>query len=113
MTSQLSNSGADQQIDTMMIYNQTKARFLAEARQKLTFQERFEHSLPMLLMVGAEDPIGGERGIQLLTKSLIRAGVKDVRAISYHGARHEVFNETNKLEVFADLLAWLDEKLSA
>lgn len=51
MTSQLSNSGADQQIDTMMIYNQTKARFLAEARQKLTFQERFEHSLPMLLMV--------------------------------------------------------------
>lgn len=70
-------------------------------------------NLPMLLMVGAEDPIGGERGIQLLTKSLIRAGVKDVRAISYHGARHEVFNETNKLEVFADLLAWLDEKLSA
>ncbi|MEN9288217.1 MAG: hypothetical protein RLZ88_887, partial [Actinomycetota bacterium] len=29
----------------------------------------------------------------------------------YHGARHEVFNESNRLEVFADLLSWLDEQL--
>jgi alpha-beta hydrolase superfamily lysophospholipase len=29
----------------------------------------------------------------------------------YDDARHEVYNETNKDEVFADLLAWLDAKL--
>jgi alpha-beta hydrolase superfamily lysophospholipase len=31
----------------------------------------------------------------------------------YPGARHEVFNETNKQEVFADLIAWLDVHLPA
>ena len=67
--------------------------------------------LPVLLLAGSEDPIGGERGTRWLAKALLKAGVDDVRAISYHGARHEVFNETNRLEVFADLLAWLDEKL--
>ena len=68
-------------------------------------------ALPMLLMVGAEDPLGGEKGNRMLAKAYARAGVQDIRAISYHGARHEVFNETNRLEAFADLLAWLDEKL--
>ena len=68
--------------------------------------------LPLLLLAGAEDPIGGERGNRWLAKAYLRAGLRDVRAISYHGARHEVFNETNRLEVFADLLAWLDEQLS-
>ena len=26
----------------------------------------------------------------------------------YEGARHELFNETNKEEVFSDLVGWLD-----
>lgn len=67
--------------------------------------------LPMLLLAGSEDPIGGERGNRMLANAYRRAGIRDLKAISYHGARHEVFNETNRLEVFADLLAWLDEKV--
>lgn len=67
--------------------------------------------LPLLLMAGSDDPIGGERGNRWLAKAYLRAGLSDVRLISYHGARHEVFNETNRLEVFADLLSWLDEHL--
>ena len=68
-------------------------------------------NLPMLLMAGSEDPIGGDRGTKMLANAYRRAGVLDLQAICYHGARHEVFNETNRLEVFADLLAWLDAKL--
>ena len=67
--------------------------------------------LPVLLMAGSEDPIGGERGTGWLAGALTRAGVRDVHAVVYHGARHEVFNETNRLEVYADLLAWLDDRL--
>jgi alpha-beta hydrolase superfamily lysophospholipase len=67
--------------------------------------------LPLLLMAGADDPIGGERGNRWLAKAYLRAGLQDVKLVSYHGARHEVFNETNRLEVYADLLAWLDEQL--
>ena len=68
-------------------------------------------NLPMLLMAGSEDPIGGDKGTKMLANAYRRAGVLDLQAICYHGARHEVFNETNRLEVFADLLAWLDAKL--
>ncbi len=39
---------------------------------------------------------------------LTDAGVRDVTLKVYPGARHEVFNETNRDEVEADLLAWLD-----
>ncbi len=30
--------------------------------------------------------------------------------VIYHEGRHEMFNETNKHEVIADLLAWLRER---
>ena len=37
-----------------------------------------------------------------------RAGLTDVTTIVYDGARHEVYNETNRDEVIADLVAWIE-----
>ena len=34
------------------------------------------------------------------------AGIEDVELKLYPGARHEVFNETNRDEVEADFIAW-------
>ena len=42
---------------------------------------------------------------------LQRGGLTDVELIVYQGARHEVFNETNQVEVRADLVDWLDDRL--
>ena len=42
-----------------------------------------------------------------------RAGLEDVTLVSYPGARHEVFNETNRDEVVAGVLAWLDRVVPA
>ncbi|MET0954739.1 MAG: alpha/beta hydrolase, partial [Cryobacterium sp.] len=42
-----------------------------------------------------------------------RSGLTDVRLIVYPGARHEVLNETNRDEVLADLVGWLDAHLPA
>ena len=36
------------------------------------------------------------------------AGLTDVTLTVWPSARHEVFNETNRDEIVADLLAWLD-----
>lgn len=38
-------------------------------------------------------------------------GVVDVTCTLYPGARHEIFNETNRDEVTADVVAWLDSHL--
>ena len=43
-----------------------------------------------------------------LVQRLEGARLSDVALQVYEGARHEVFNETNRAEVVADLLRWLD-----
>jgi alpha-beta hydrolase superfamily lysophospholipase len=73
--------------------------------------KRMRSDLPILLLAGSDDPIGGEKGNRMLANAYAKSGIQDIRFVSYHQGRHEVFNETNRLEVFADLIAWLDDKL--
>jgi alpha-beta hydrolase superfamily lysophospholipase len=68
--------------------------------------------LPLLVMVGSEDPLGAERGAKALVDAYRKnAGVVDVELIVYNDARHELFNETNRDEVYADLLGWIESNL--
>jgi alpha-beta hydrolase superfamily lysophospholipase len=64
-------------------------------------------TLPILVMNGSEDPVGGAAGGRALVDAYRAVGVADVTLCLYAGARHEVFNETNRDEVTADLLEWL------
>ncbi len=65
--------------------------------------------VPLLLMVGDDDPLGGADSIRHLERDYReRAGLTDVTARIYPGARHELVNETNKEQVIADLIAWLE-----
>jgi alpha-beta hydrolase superfamily lysophospholipase len=67
------------------------------------------HDLPMLLQVGSDDALGGPRSVERLAQAYRRRGrLSDVTVQVYEGARHEVYNETNRDEVVADLVAWLD-----
>ncbi|HWK19472.1 MAG TPA: alpha/beta hydrolase [Microbacteriaceae bacterium] len=71
-----------------------------------------EHDVPLLLIVGSDDPVGGERSVRRLAEAyLSRARLTDVEVIVYDGARHEVLNETNADEVIADVIAWLDARV--
>ena len=64
--------------------------------------------LPLILMSGDADPVGG-RGVQVakVYSLLVRAGCKDVAYKFYPGARHEILNETNRADVYKDILDWL------
>ncbi|HEV7650917.1 MAG TPA: alpha/beta hydrolase [Actinophytocola sp.] len=64
--------------------------------------------LPVYVAVGELDPVGGQTALaRLLVDRYRAAGLTDVTLTVYPGARHEVFNETNRDEVVAALLAWL------
>ena len=69
------------------------------------------NELPVMLIAGSEDPLGGERGNTLLMNAFRKAGVQDVTLIIYPDARHEVFNELNKEEVISDVIDWLNTSL--
>ncbi|MGH8997256.1 MAG: alpha/beta hydrolase [Acidimicrobiales bacterium] len=68
--------------------------------------------LPVLVMNGTDDPVGGEEGGARLVEAYRAAGLSDVTLRAYAGARHELFNETNRDEVTGELIAWLDDHLA-
>lgn len=75
-------------------------------------QATLPKSLPVYVVAGSEDPANDRtRGLTQLLAAYAAAGLTDVTRRFYPGARHEVFNETNREEVTADLLAWLDARL--
>jgi alpha-beta hydrolase superfamily lysophospholipase len=68
--------------------------------------------LPVLLLAGQRDPVGGEDAAQVgALADLLRGRGLPVELRVYPDARHEVFNETNRDEVTGDLLAWMRARL--
>ncbi|WCM55457.1 alpha/beta fold hydrolase [Microbacterium sp. EF45047] len=67
--------------------------------------------IPVLLLVGRDDPVGGPRSVHRLAHAYrTRSGLTDVTTLVYPDARHELFNETNQEEVRANVLVWLDRR---
>lgn len=81
---------------------------LADTVKLLGAPRPVSRDVPLLLMVGSDDSLGGERGTTKLAESYRRrGGLSDVTVKVYEGARHEIFNETNRHDVLADLTQWL------
>ena len=69
-------------------------------------------ALPVLLLTGEQDPASDmATNVHALERELRDAGL-DVEAHYYPDARHEVLNETNRDEVTADLVRWIERVLS-
>jgi alpha-beta hydrolase superfamily lysophospholipase len=74
--------------------------------------KHIEKDIPLLIAIGSEDSLGGEKSVRTLAEKYIqRSKLTDVEVIVYDGARHEIFNETNKDEVVSDLVSWLGAHL--
>jgi alpha-beta hydrolase superfamily lysophospholipase len=70
--------------------------------------------IPLLLLVGRDDPVGGPRSVHKLADEYrTRSGLTDITTLVYPDARHEIFAELQQDEVRADVLAWLDAHIPA
>ncbi len=68
--------------------------------------------IPLLLLVGRDDPVGGPRSVHKLADEYrARSGLTDITTLVYPDARHEIFNELQQDEVRADILSWLDTRI--
>jgi len=64
--------------------------------------------LPILIAVGEDDPVNGNLAlVHPLVERLRNEGLQ-VDLKTYPGARHEIFNETNRDEITALVINWLD-----
>lgn len=90
---------------------------LLEAGRDLTADRRLHRvprGLPVLMVAGAEDPVSrGEHGPRGLERRYRQVGLRDVTVKIYPQARHELFNDTCRDEVCADLVHWLDSRTAA
>jgi alpha-beta hydrolase superfamily lysophospholipase len=69
--------------------------------------------LPILVQVGEADPIGGEYSNKALVEAYRKnSGTKDIELFVYHDARHEIYNELNKDDIIADLIEWINSRIS-
>ena len=80
--------------------------FLGECNHPSWFRG-FPKELPTLIVSGENDPVGGfGKGVRYVYDNLKKNGA-DVSLKLYPGARHELFMETNREEVFSDLITWV------
>jgi len=68
---------------------------------------QIDPGLPILVMGGECDPVSEGKRLKSLADALREAGCQNLQLNIYPQARHELFNETNRDAVTADVLAWL------
>lgn len=98
---------ADYEGDPLVFHGRVPAR---TGREILKTADRVlkragELRLPVLVMHGSEDQLAAPRGSKQLDAGL---GSDDHSLKIYDGLYHEIFNEPEKKQVLADLVAWLD-----
>ena len=84
---------------------------MVEAATRLVDTSGLRAGLPLYLLAGSDDPVnGGMLALEPLVERYRAAGL-EVTTRYYPGGRHEMFNETNRDEVVADLIDWLNSAL--
>lgn len=74
--------------------------------------DKMSKEQPIYFMSGDCDPVGDYgKGVDRAYKAFCKAGLHDVTIRLYPGGRHEMLNETNKDQVYQDILTWLNAKM--
>ncbi|MGE8151279.1 alpha/beta hydrolase [Pseudomonas vancouverensis] len=73
---------------------------------------QIDPGLPLLVIGGECDPVSEGKRLKDLADALRAAGSRHLQLTLYPQARHELFNESNRDEVIADVLNWIAQALS-
>ena len=73
---------------------------------------RMEKELPVLLISGSDDPVGGKgAGVRRVYERFLRCGMKNVKMKLYEGDRHELINELDRETVYDDIVGFFENNL--
>jgi alpha-beta hydrolase superfamily lysophospholipase len=69
---------------------------------------------PLYFFSGGQDPVGENGvGVRRIISALEEAGFLNIQYKIYPEGRHEMLNELNRLEVYDDLLHWLNKQMGS
>ena len=70
--------------------------------------EQIRTDLPVFFISGSEDPVGDAGvGVKRVYRQYKKAGLTDVTIKLYEGDRHELINEPDRENVYADIWEWI------
>ena len=70
---------------------------------------KMRKDMPLLVVSGADDPVGNcGKGTTEACEAFKAAGISDVTLKLYENDRHEILNELDRENVFADIYNWLE-----
>lgn len=72
---------------------------------------RIPARLPLFVVSGAEDPVGGNGKGVLQAAAALKKQCPDTVCKLYSGMRHEILNEDDRMQVYTDILTWMKKKL--
>jgi alpha-beta hydrolase superfamily lysophospholipase len=85
----------------------------AACLRKPAFIRKTPRNLPLYIFSGSGDPVGNfSKGVTEVYREYQKAGLSNISVKIYSGGRHEMLNETNREEVYRDVLAWIQSKLA-
>ena len=73
--------------------------------------ESVRSDLPILILGGERDPLGGRKGLTRLAEAYRQTGHNDLTLTIYPQARHEMLDETKRNEVTDDIISWIKARL--
>ena len=90
------------------------AGLLREMIKGIAYIEKPDHlaamdkELPVFFIAGGDDPVGSYgRGVRKAAGAFQKAGMKHVTTRIYPLCRHEILNEINREEIYADVTDWI------
>jgi len=84
---------------------------LLDSVSHTSWYESVPTSLPIFAIYGGMDPVGAYgKGVKKIVDKLRSTG-HNVTDKLYPNCRHELLNETNNKEVYADVLEWIDNEI--
>lgn len=76
--------------------------------------ERIPRNLPLFLVSGMDDALGGfTKHVLHVYNEYREIGIKDVEIQLYKDDRHEILNELDRNNVYEDIRAWLENHMEA
>ena len=114
MAADLSHDPAvvDAYVTDPLVHHVATARWVAEtlSAQDAAMAAAPRVTLPLLLLYGKDDQVADPAFAEAFYAT---AGSEDKKLVHYEGFYHELFNEVDRAQVFADVAAWLAERLPA
>ena len=72
---------------------------------------KMQKDLPVLFIAGSDDPVGNYgKGVKQAAEAFGKVGMEKVSVRLYPMGRHEMLNELNREEVYANLLDWIKKQ---